>query len=172
LPSVKKALKSKFGDAYRIEDQQEQEAEFYRLIQMEKWIASAVTSLFILLIALNLIGTMGVIVLEKKKDIAILKSMGTTRDMIRSIFLKHGMGMTLMGIAFGLIFGVLLIYVQETVGIIKFPANGSFVVENYPIDLQWQDGIIVFCIVLVIGWLAILLPSNRAANMDTIINDL
>ena len=121
------------------------------------------------LIAFNMIGSLWMIVLEKKKDIAILKSMGATEKMVRNIFLLEGILLTLLGVVIGLVIAFVLYQIQITYGIISFP--GSFAFEAYPIDMRFFDVMVVILTVSFIGFLASILPARRAERVSALIRE-
>ena len=105
------------------------------------------------------------IVLEKKKDISILKSLGATKQMIRNIFIRLGMLLSGLGLAFGLIIGLTFYFLQTRFGIIGL--HGSFIVDAYPIEIQWIDFAAVTVVVLLIGFHSVLLSGQRRFEVST-----
>jgi lipoprotein-releasing system permease protein len=100
----------------------------------------------------NVIGSLSMLIIEKKKDIGILSNMGADRALIRNIFMKEGFFITLIGAASGIAIGVFVCWLQLTFKLVPFSAG--FVVDSYPIDMQFSDIIFIFCTVMSIGFLA------------------
>ncbi len=162
-------LKKQLGSGFKIQNQYEQQESFLKLMKMEKWLSFAIVGLMMILVAFNIIGALWMIVLEKEKDIAILKSMGALDTSIRNIFLNEGLLLTILGIGSGFILALLLYGAQKTLGLIKMP--GSFVVSAYPISLRWDDFLIVGLTVAAIGLIASILPAMRAQRVSGIIRE-
>ena len=129
----------------------------------------AIASLMMLLVAFNIVGALWMVVLEKQKDISILKSMGALNTTVRNIFLNEGLLLSLLGIAIGFVLAVILYILQKTVGIVSVP--GNFVVQSYPISMRFIDFIIVAFTVTAIGVLASVPPALRAMKVSALIRE-
>ena len=140
-----------------------------KLMQLEKWMGFAIGSLMMLLIAFNLVGSLWMFVLEKKKDIAILKSMGATNRTVRNIFLKEDVLLSALGFGIGLTLAVLLYLAQKQLDLVSIP--GSYVVNAYPISLRWGDVLVVAVTVIGIGLLASIPPALRAVRVPALIRE-
>jgi lipoprotein-releasing system permease protein len=103
------------------------------------------------------------LVIEKKKDISILKAMGADENLIQRIFLYEGFLLSFVGCATGFLLAVAIIILQQKFQLIKI-TGGSFVVDAYPVEMQWPDFILVFCTVIAIGLFAAWIPARRAAR--------
>lgn len=157
------------GDKFRVKDRYEQDEAFLKIMNMEKWISFAILSLALLLIAFNMIGALWMIVLEKKRDISILKSMGMQDVMVRNIFLYEGGLMCLLGLGIGFIFSLLFYVGQKYFGLIPIPEG--FVVDAYPISIQFSDFVAVAVAVLFIGMLASIPAALRAQRIPALIRE-
>lgn len=169
VKDAKAALQQELGEDFVIKDRYEQEEAFMKLMQLEKWMGFAIGSLMMLLIAFNLVGALWMIVLEKKKDIAILKSMGATNATVRNIFLKEGLLLSGLGLSIGFVLAILLYLAQKQFDLIGIP--GSFIVNAYPISLRWGDFVLIAITVLAIGLLASLPPALRAVRVPAMIRE-
>lgn len=146
----KKEIQAILGEAFLVQDAYEQQADFYRINRMEKWITYLMLC-FILLIALfNVIGSLSMLILEKKNDSKILDSLGATHKNIKSIFLCEGWLITLLGAVLGIALGSLLCFLQQQFGILQL-GDGSFIVQAYPVKLQLIDLIFVLFTVMAIS---------------------
>lgn len=161
------ALRTVMGPDFAVKDRYQQDEAFLKLMNVEKWMSFAILSLMLVLVAFNMIGSLWMIVLEKKQDIAILKSMGATDRTVRNIFLNEGLLLTSMGIFIGFLLALGLFWLQKTFGIIAFP--GGFAFDAYPISLRLTDMVVVTATVLIIGLLASLLPARRARQIPALI---
>jgi lipoprotein-releasing system permease protein len=168
-PVVMGAIQESLGSKYLVKDRFRQEEAFMKLMQVEKWLSYAIASLMMLMVAFNMIGALWMIVLEKQKDIAILKSMGTLNHSIRNIFINEGLLLSLLGLFIGFVLAIGLYILQKTVGIVSVP--GNFIVEAYPISMRFMDFLIVGATVMFIGLLASLPPALRAMRVSALIRE-
>lgn len=167
--TIKSDIAAVLGDNFKIQNRYQQEETYFKVMNIEKYMSLLIGTFTILLIAFNLIGSLWMIVLEKKKDIAILRSMGSTAKNIQSLFMKEGMMITFLGLVMGIILSVLIYWIQIRYGVISM--TGIQIVEAYPIELRSIDYMLVVCIVLVIGCLASILPSKKAAKIPAMIRE-
>lgn len=165
-----RAVKKVLGEEeFRVQDRYAQNESFLKLMQVEKWMSFAIVSLMLLLVAFNLIGALWMIVLEKRKDIAILKSMGATDELVRNIFLNQGLLLSLMGILFGFLLALLIFFVQKQYQVIGIP--GGFAINAYPISLRVFDFLAVALTVAAIGFVASIMPARRAKKVPALIQE-
>ncbi len=163
------AIQAILGEGFAVKDRYRQEEAFLKLMKMEKWLSFVIVGLMLVLIAFNVIGALWMIVLEKKKDIAILKSMGAMDRTIRNIFMNEGLLLSFLGIISGFVLAIILYILQITVGIITIP--GDFVIEVYPISMRLFDFIIVTLTVATIGLLASILPAQHAKRIPAMMRE-
>lgn len=164
VEDVKKQISSEISVQYKVLNREEQHDTFYKMMKVEKLMAYLILS-FILMIALfNVIGTLSMLIFEKKSSIATLRSMGADKNLINRIFLIEGWLISLVGLFGGLIVGALLIWIQQTFGILKLGEEGSFVVNAYPVILKFSDVITVIITVSVVGFLAAWYPVKSIVN--------
>lgn len=156
-------LRTLLGTAYRIETRFEQNRTLYMVMRTEKWAVYAILLLVLLIASFNMVGALSLLVLEKQKDIAIIKAMGGTRGTIRSIFTTEGILWSLTGGGIGLLLGTLICLGQQHFQWIKL--QGSFIIAAYPVHLKWQDYVLILVTVFVVGVLAAWYPAARAARI-------
>jgi lipoprotein-releasing system permease protein len=166
VKKVQAELSAALGAAYVIKDRYEQDATFFKITNMEKWVGYLIFSFTLLLVAFNMVGALWMLVLEKKKDILILQALGATRQNIRNIFLLEGLLMSAIGAVIGIGLAVLLCVLQQQYGLVRLQGSGNFIIETYPVSMRWTDFVLVFVTVLGIGGLAAYLPAMRAARVD------
>ncbi len=166
---VKQSIKELMGPAFEVKDRYEQDEAFLKLLNIEKWMSYAILSLTMALVAFNMIGALWMIVLEKKRDIAMLKAMGADEGLIRRVFLVQGVLMSLLGLAigFGIAIGLYWLHTHLENGLISIPHG--FVVSAYPVQLRLFDFVLVGITVIFIGLLASLLPAKKAKDIPAII---
>lgn len=161
LSEVHAAIKERLGEAFEVRDRSEQNESAYKVFKTEKWATFAILVLVVLIAAFNTIGALTMLVLEKKKDIHILKSMGASNGVIRRIFMTEGMLITWLGIIIGIVFGVGFVLLQQYKGIV--PLEGSFV-EYFPVKLLWGDILRVAGVISILGICASIYPSIKAVE--------
>jgi lipoprotein-releasing system permease protein len=162
--NVRKRLKAILGSDIVIKNRYEQDEAYLRIMNIEKFVAFLLVALTILIISFNLVGSLWMIVLDKKKDISILRSMGMTSNDIKSLFIRLGIFIGAMGLTIGIILALIIYFLQKQFGIVSVPPG--FMIDSYPIDLKWIDFIATIFTVLIIAFIASLLPANRAKNIS------
>lgn len=162
--NVRKRLKAILGPDIVIKNRYEQDEAYLRIMNIEKFVAFLLVALTILIISFNLVGSLWMIVLDKKKDISILRSMGMTSNDIKSLFIRLGIFIGAMGLTIGIILALIIYFLQKQFGIVSVPPG--FMIDSYPIDLKWIDFIATIFTVLIIAFIASLLPANRAKNIS------
>lgn len=173
IPDVKKQLQTAYPQRYCIEDKYELNKAFYAMMKSEK-LAVFMILLFILLIAsFNIIGSISMLILDKKEDLSIYKAMGMTTSSIIKIFKTEGNLITLSGTLLGLVLGIIICLLQEKFGIITL-GDGSYIIDAYPVKLVFNDISIIIFTVLLIGYTASYFPVRylvkklvKNENMDT-----
>lgn len=154
------------GTGFVVKNRYEQENSILKLMKIEKWVGFAIVSLMMILISFNLIGALWMIVLEKKRDISILRSLGMTARDVSSVFIRVGLLLCGLGLLTGFVLAGILFFLQKTFGLISLP---GVMTEAYPISFRWYDFPIVSATVLFIGVIASLLPAQRAGKIDAVI---
>ncbi len=152
------------GSSYNVETRYEQNKSVYAILSMEKW-AIYFILLFIMLIAsFNFVGALSMLVLEKQKDIAILRAMGAQQSAIRRIFLLEGVLWSFVGAVAGIALGSIIVLVQQFFGLIAMP--GSFALDAFPVKLSPPDMALVFVTVLAVSLLTAWYPAMRATKVS------
>ncbi len=158
---IQKQIKQFIGDNYQIKNRYEQQEILYKIIKSEKFAIFLILSFIILIAAFNLIGSISMLILEKKKDIVILRSLGASENLIQQIFLAEGLLISLAGAFLGLVLGGLISFIQQQFGIIRLQGSGTFIIDAYPVVIQMSDFLKVALIVTVIGFIAAWFPINK-----------
>jgi len=164
---IKTALEAVLGSDYKILNRYQQDESFLKIMNIEKWMSYVIFSFTLLLIIFNVIGCLWMIVLDKKRDISILQSMGTPKSMIKRIFLYEGGLISLIGFLIGFVFAIVFYILQKTVGIITVPEGYS--ITAYPMELEVWDVLLVFITVMILGLLASIPASWRASRVTTFV---
>lgn len=165
--AAKEKLQAIVGDVFIVADKYEQNKTLFMILNSEKWAIYAILLLVMLIASFNMIGSLSMLVMEKKQDIAILKSMGLTNQQVRGIFLNSGFLMAGMGGLGGLCIGYLVCILQQQFGLIGM--GSGFIVDAYPVVFKGFDFIIVIVTVVVVGILASIYPAFKAAKSPTVI---
>ncbi len=160
-------LTSILGEGFDIKDRYQQEESFLKLMNIEKWISYLIGSLMLFLITFNLAGLLWVVVLDKKKDIAILKSMGMDSKMIKQIFLMEGLLIASFGTLIGIIMALIIYYLQVNYALVTVPSG--LMIEAYPIKLNFTDFVAVPVTLLVLAYLSSIFPAIRASNVTAFV---
>lgn len=164
-PPLQKIL----GNNFIIKDKKAQNSTFLRIMRLEKWLAFIILLLAIILVLFNLVGALWMVILDKKKDIAILRSMGMLPAQIQAIFLRQGISITVIGVCTGIVLALGIYFLQKAIGFIPVPEG--FIVDSYPVSLQFWDFIAVFIATLMIGTLASWIPARMARLLETRIQE-
>ena len=164
FPSLKENLQELAGSKFQVLDRIEQDQTQLKIMNIEKWYAYLIFSFVMLLIIFNLIGSLWMIVLEKRKDISVLQSMGANKKMVRNIFIMEGAMISLLGFSIGLAFSLLFYAAQSKYGIIGVPEG--FSISSYPMILRFNDVVVILVTVLVLGLVASLPAVIRASKIS------
>lgn len=163
MEEAKLSLAGFLGKEYRVLSRYEQNTNLYNTMKMEKWAIFAVLTLILIIAAFNMISALTMLVLEKKRDIAILQSMGSTRTGIRRIFLTEGMLLGVIGAAAGILLAVVISLLQLKFHIIKL-GGGSFLIDYFPVKLVATDFLLVSATALFITFVASWFPAYKASR--------
>jgi lipoprotein-releasing system permease protein len=167
IDRAKSASKQLLGDDFVVQDRFEQHEFLYRVMQSEKWSSFLILSFILVIASFNLLGSLTMIIIDKKNDIKILESMGANRKLIRQIFLFEGWLVSFSGAILGVLSGIALVWAQTEFELLKLPGNGSFALSAYPVNLQFFDVLATFLIVLSIGFFAAWYPvKNLSSRLD------
>jgi lipoprotein-releasing system permease protein len=153
------------GIGYTIETRYEQNQALYAIMQTERWAVYVIMSFILMIAAFNMIGSLYMLVMEKRKDITILKAMGARPRLITRIFLMEGMIIAGIGTLIGFGISILFCLVQQKFGLITLEEE-SFLVSAYPVSMQASDFILVSVTIIVIGLGASWYPARRAGKQD------
>lgn len=161
--SVMKQIQNLLGPNFIVQNKYQQNADLYKIMQLEKWIIFAILALIMIVASFNLVGALTMLVLEKQKDIHVLGAMGAKTLDIQKIFLSLSGIMALTGAALGGAIASAFIFLQQQFHFIKL-GGSSFVIDYYPIKPMWEDYVAIFGLVICIALLAGWLPARNAAK--------
>jgi lipoprotein-releasing system permease protein len=170
MSASKQQLQQVFPEAsMQVLDKYEQNKTLYMILNSEKWAVYAILLMVMLVASFNMIGSLAMLVLEKKRDITILKSMGATNAYIKYIFLKSGFFVAGLGGLAGLFLGYLVCLIQQQFGIVGM--GGGFIVNAYPVAFKLSDFVLVISSVAVVGFIASYYPAIKAVKGNMVFKD-
>ena len=156
---VKEQLKAQLGERFKVEDRYEQQNDVFRVMRIEKLISYLFLSFILLVACFNIIGSLSMLMIDKRQDIQTLRSLGANDSQICTIFRLEGHIISLAGALLGLVLGGVLCWIQQEYGIVRMgDSEGSFIIDTYPVSVYWTDILLVLVTVLAVGWLAIWYP--------------
>ena len=144
-------LRATLGDGFTVRDRQQQNTTLYKLLKYEKIAIYLILLFVMLIISFNIYGSLSMLIIEKRDDIATFRSMGADDSLIGQIFVREGWLISLLGIAVGIVLGLLVCWAQQRFGLVKMP--GNFVVDAYPVVVRVADILVIIAGVALIGWL-------------------
>jgi len=156
---AKRELQHVLGSRYRILDRYEQQADFFRILRIEKLLTGLLLAFILLIATFNIIGALSMLIIDKQRDIKILSDLGADGKMIRRIFLYEGWLISALGAAAGLVIGLVICLIQEHFGILKLGSGTEYVVSAYPVAVQGADILIIAAVVLALGAVAAYIPT-------------
>ncbi len=157
---VVQQLEKKLGSNYVVQDRYKQNGESFRWMQIEKWITFLILVFILLIAAFNIVGALSMLIVDKKENIATLRNLGADNRLIVRIFMTEGWLISMIGALSGLVIGVLLCWLQQEFGLLRLGESGAFIVDAYPVRLEWGDTLVVTAVVLLLGMLTASFPAR------------
>ena len=163
VDKVHNKIKSILGkDELLVKNRFEQQADLYRMVNVEKWVTFLILCIILIIAVFNVIGSLTMLIIEKDEDVRILKSLGANNTLITRIFLFEGWLITFVGAIVGVTLGLTLCLLQQYFGLLKLGNTpGAFVIDAYPVSVQALDIVLIFVTVSIIGFLAVIYPVNN-----------
>ena len=155
---IKEKLIQMTGDDFKVEDRYQQQAVLYKIMKSEKWVTYLILTFILIIATFNIIGSLSIIMVDKKEDISFLWNLGADKPMIRRIFFIEGGLISLSGAVAGLLLGGIICWLQQAFGLVQLSTSGSFVISAYPVKMEWLDFLAVLGTVIVIGGAATFYP--------------
>lgn len=166
--AVKKHIQDLLGDDFLVQDRYEQQADTYRIMEIEKLISYLFLTFILMIACFNVIGSLSMLIIDKRDDVVTLRNLGASDRQIVRIFLFEGHMISFFGAFAGVVLGLLLCWLQQEYGLIALGNSGSFVVDAYPVSVHASDVLLIFITVLLIGFLSVWYPvrflSKRLLN--------
>ena len=157
---VKKEMKELLGKEYLIKDRYDQQPLYFKIYRSERLGIILILSLIVLISTLNLIASLSLLIIDKRRDTATMRSMGMERRTVRQVFFREGMLISAVGVVAGLLLGFVVCFLQQTFGIIKMGNN--FVVSAFPVEMHFTDFVLTFVLVMLLSTMAVWFTTRRA----------
>ena len=162
LEAVKKRMRSIANGKYKVLDRFEQQADTFKIMQIEKFIAYIFLTFILIVACFNIIGSLSMLIIDKREDVVTLRNLGANDRQISSIFLFEGRLIVAIGAIVGVALGLLLCWLQQRFGLVGMGgSSGMFVINAYPVSVHYQDVLLVFFTVIVVGSLAVWYPVQH-----------
>jgi hypothetical protein len=159
LKEVKKEIQAIVGSRYKVLDRFEQQADTFKIMQIEKIIAYFFLTFILVVACFNIIGSLSMLMIDKKNDVVTLRNIGASDKQITKIFLFEGRMISVIGALIGILLGLLLCWLQQTFGFVSLgQRSGDFVVNAYPVSVHYLDIFLIFITVIAVGWMAVWYP--------------
>ncbi len=151
------------GPGFKVQSRFQQQEVLYKIMKSEKWAVFLILTFILIIASFNVVGSLTMLILDKKKDIGILRSLGARDATIKQIFFFEGLLISLSGALAGLLLGLLVCLLQQKFGLVKLQGGGSFIINAYPVKILATDFLFVFLTITLIGSAAAWLPVKRIA---------
>lgn len=162
LSTAKREIRAAAGEKFRVLDRFEQQADTFRIMQIEKVLAYVFLTFILIVACFNIISSLSMLIIDKKNDINTLHNLGANDRQIQSIFLYEGRIISAVGALIGIGLGLALCGLQQAFGFVKMgESSGTFIVNAYPVSVHYWDVLVVFITVILIGWAASWIPARR-----------
>lgn len=163
ISRIKKEIQNLVGKSLKVQERKEQNEAVYKMFSTEKWVAFALLAFVLLIISFNLIGSLSMLVMEKKKDIQLLKNIGLKNQRIKRIFFNQGVLIAVTGTFIGMALGIGFVLLQLKFGLLK--TNALFALE-YPVELRLTDVFLILTLSIVLGISSTIYPAMQAAKEE------
>ena len=161
IDKVQNEIAKVLGPGYKVLNRYEQQADFFRILRIEKWLTILLLVFILLIASFNIIGSLSMLIIDKREDIRILSDLGADEPTIRRIFLLEGWFISALGTLLGIIIGVLICLGQQHFGWLKLGTGSEYIISVYPVQVQIADILLVAVVVLALGFVAAWYPSRK-----------
>ena len=168
IDNAKEEIQAMLGDKYKVLDRYEQQADTFNIMRIEKLFAYVFLTFILMVACFNIIGSLSMLIIDKKNDVITLRNLGATDGQIRRIFLFEGRMISAAGAVIGIVLGLTLCWLQQTYGLVQLGDQaGNFVVNAYPISVHPEDILLIFLTVILVGWLSVWYPVRYMSRKLT-----
>jgi lipoprotein-releasing system permease protein len=168
VQKVKTRLQQMLGEKYVVKDRYEQQEDTFKIMQIEKLISYIFLTFILMIACFNIIGSLSMLIIDKKQDAITLRNLGANEHQISSIFMMEGRMISLLGAVIGIAVGLLLCWLQQEFGIIRFGnSEGSYIINAYPVSVHATDVVLVLVTVIAVGFLSVWYPVRHLSRKYT-----
>ncbi len=165
VEQTKKRIQALVGSGYTVQDRYEQQEDVFRIMRVEKLIAYLFLTFILLIASFNIVGSLSMLMIDKKEDVSTLRSLGANERQICRIFMMEGRMISLCGAVAGILLGVLLCWLQQEYGLISMgQSEGTFIIESYPVSVRLWDIVLIFVTVVAVSWMVVWLPVRHLSR--------
>ena len=161
ISNLKQQISNTLGPGYKVLDRYEQQADFFRILRIEKLLTFLLLVFILLIASFNIIGSLSMLMIDKREDIQILSHLGADDQTIRRIFLLEGWLISLLGTICGVVIGVVLCICQQEFGWLKLGSGDNYIISAYPVLVQWADVVLIAAMVMALGFVAAWYPVRK-----------
>ena len=161
ISNLKQQISNILGPGYKVLDRYEQQADFFRILRIEKLLTFLLLVFILLIASFNIIGSLSMLMIDKREDIQILSHLGADDQTIRRIFLLEGWLISLLGTICGVVIGVVLCICQQEFGWLKLGSGDNYIISAYPVLVQWADVVLIAAMVMALGFVAAWYPVRK-----------
>lgn len=165
---VQKQIQTLLGSRFQVKNRYEQQESFFKIMKIEKWITYLILCFILLIASFNIIGSLSMLIIDKKADIETLRSLGANNQLIKRIFLFEGWMISAVGAVAGISIGAIMCLLQQHFGILKL--GSGYVVDAYPVVTNVLDVLLVFVTVIIMGFLAAYYPVRYIRAKDNLLD--
>lgn len=163
LNRIKKDIREILGEDYKVQDQYEQQETLYKMMKSEKLAVYLILTFVLIMATFNVIGSLSMLIIDKRKDITLLRAMGADNNLVKRIFINEGLLISVVGGLLGLAVGIIAVLIQEHFGIIRLGnGDGNYIIEAYPVALEMADVFLVFVTISIIGSVAAIFTASKS----------
>ncbi len=165
LNNIKKEIKEILGEDYKVQDQYEQQETLYKMMKSEKLAVYLILTFVLIMATFNVVGSLSMLIIEKRKDISLLRAIGSDNNLIKKIFIHEGLFISVVGGILGLLLGIIAVLIQEHLGIIRLGnGDGNYIIDAYPVALELTDVALVFITITIIGSVAAFFTVRKSVE--------
>ncbi len=165
MDKIRSQIEENAGDSFLVRNRFQQRDSFYKVMKSEKFISFMILLFIMMVAAFNTVGSLYMLVIEKKKDLKIFASMGLTANQARKIFMFEGIILAIFGGLVGIILGGSICWLQQEYNLINFSSSQGFIIDSYPVRIKATDFLYVFLTIVGIGFITSLYPAYKAKQM-------
>ncbi len=167
----RREIEKSVGEKFVVKDKYEQEESLYKTMKSEKLIIFLILALILVLASFNIIGALGMLIIEKQQDVGVLYGQGANKTFIRKVFVYEGTLVSAIGGLFGVVLGAIICLLQQTFHIVKLGgANGNYIIPYYPVQIRFTDMVLVFLTIMIISALTSLIPAYQIKKSEMLRN--